>query len=240
MGGPAAVKMPADPKPYDSEETIAEGLERLQQEIDVLTGPLRHLQGLAVPRVLAVGTLVDPQVPVLALELLEPLSKGSSLSKQEQETLCAHLQAIHEAGVLHGDLRPDMIMRARSSSPGSSSMRICDFSHSVNASDLGRSALEYASEQKHFVRMLEGMAPRHGPRRPITGRLAACLGGATTAAGGNASVPSSIRMRCQRRQPFGPLPARFGQSMRRVHPSAFNLSKRLPCRTSGTFLRGIC
>lgn len=62
MGGPAAVKMPADPKPYDSEEAIAEGLERLQQEIDVLTGPLRHLQGLAVPRVLAVGTLVDPQV----------------------------------------------------------------------------------------------------------------------------------------------------------------------------------
>lgn len=66
MGGPAAVKMPADPKPYDSEETIAEGLERLQQEIDVLTGPLRHLQGLAVPRVLAVGTLVDPQVETSA------------------------------------------------------------------------------------------------------------------------------------------------------------------------------
>lgn len=183
-----------------------------------------------------------PQVPVLALELLEPLSKGSSLSKQEEEALCAHLQAIHEAGVLHGDLRPDMIMRAKSSSPSRSSLRICDFSHSVNESDLGRSAFEYASERKHFVRMLEGMAQRYGPKRPITGHLAACLGGATTAAGGsgNASVPSSIRMRHQRRQPFGPLQVKVDQSMRCVHPSAFNLPKRLPCGTSGTFLKGIC
>lgn len=60
MGVPSAVKMPADPSADEPASTTAQSLERLQHDIAMMTGPLRHLQGTAVPMMLASGTLADP------------------------------------------------------------------------------------------------------------------------------------------------------------------------------------
>lgn len=230
----AAVKMPVD-SGSDTAGAIADSQERLEREIFVLTGPLQHLQGSAVPRVIAVASLADSSSPVLAVELLDPLSRRSVLSRQEQAAACEQLQAIHAAGVLHGDLRPSMILRSRQSC-GNSSLRLSDFSHSM----LSPSASQCDSELQRFRQMLENMSQQHGPVQPVgvVHQPSAWPHEPPYGAGGlaTACTPSGKRVQHQRWQPPGPPPAKLGQSMRRAHHRACSLPQSLPSHGLGRIL----
>ena len=237
LGSLAAVKIPVDPEPDDTESMRAECLERLQCEIDMLTGPLKHLQGTVVPRVLAFGVLADPPVPVLAVELLEPLSEWSRLRRHEEDALCAQLQDIHAAGVLHNDLRSDMIFRARLGPGSSPSFRISDFSHSSLHSDDGSySSGDY--ELGLLKSIFERRQRRHGPVQPSPDPPTAPPADPNPAAGGRAAACSSSSMRThpRRQQQLAPSPVNLGLSVRRVRPAgpAHRLPGRLPSNGFGT------
>lgn len=64
---------------------------------------LEGLQGVRVPKLLALGRLPHSGVPVLALSLGEPMSK--QLLQQHAAGAEACLRGLHGAGVAHGDVR---------------------------------------------------------------------------------------------------------------------------------------
>ncbi|KAK9808360.1 hypothetical protein WJX73_006179 [Symbiochloris irregularis] len=130
-----------------SQPGTAQGLsrDRILKEYQILQGPLRPLQGSVVPEVYGCGSSFGQQVPFFVMQLLQ--SGGTiAVGYEERLGLLRAAAAIHAAGVLHGDLTPDAVMRL----PGSCDLRIMDFS-SVSLDPAPR---ECANELRCFAKLL--------------------------------------------------------------------------------------
>ncbi len=156
-GFPAVMKQPCD-KDMQDPEAHAETLARFRHEVAILTRRLRHLQGTAVPEVLAVGHAPGGTLPRIAVEDLVPLTQGVQLSQGEAQEAEALLGSIHSAGVLHGDVRPSMIFRTPQlkESNNVAGLRVSDFSHSR----LDPDSAEKQQEAREFSKLLASLQNR--------------------------------------------------------------------------------
>ena len=111
---------------------------------------LVHLWSQHVPKLRYWGTTCNGSVLVLATELLSGASlaqRGLMISQEAAQDALAALSAVHAAGVLHGDIRPENVMLL--SDDARPSVRLIDFgfAQDAQADRMGR-------ESKQFKQLL--------------------------------------------------------------------------------------
>ena len=111
---------------------------------------LVHLWSQHVPKLRYWGTTCNGSVLVLATELLSGASlaqRGLMNSQEAAQDALAALSAVHAAGVLHGDIRPENVMLL--SDDARPSVRLIDFgfAQDAQADRMGR-------ESKQFKQLL--------------------------------------------------------------------------------------
>ncbi|KAG0009888.1 hypothetical protein BGZ82_003787, partial [Podila clonocystis] len=103
----------------------------LLNEVDIYR-KLAFLQGIYLPRLLGSGYSTINFV--IILELAGPVAKLQDLSVDERWKIVKGLQAIHDAGVLHNDIRQGNILEHRCQD-GRREFRFVDFAWAENTTD---------------------------------------------------------------------------------------------------------
>ncbi|KAG0082598.1 hypothetical protein BGZ93_002353 [Podila epicladia] len=126
----------------------SQAAELMKHEIQVYRH-LQPLQGVFIPR-LHIGGLADCLEFVLVTEYVGKTIEELKLTFEDGETIIKCLAALHGAGVLHGNIRPENITRLHGDN-GMYEFRFIDFGFSK----IGAKRWEYRREMVDLARMLE-------------------------------------------------------------------------------------
>ncbi|KAG0082964.1 hypothetical protein BGZ92_011203 [Podila epicladia] len=126
----------------------SQAAELMKHEIQVYRH-LQPLQGVFIPR-LHIGGLADGLEFVLVTEYVGKTIEELKLTFEDGETIIKCLAALHGAGVLHGNIRPENITRLHGDN-GMYEFRFIDFGFSK----IGAKRWEYRREMVDLARMLE-------------------------------------------------------------------------------------
>ncbi|WVR09825.1 hypothetical protein IAU60_006901 [Kwoniella sp. DSM 27419] len=102
-------------EPEEGEFSCHDVRASIKRELDLLTGPLAPLQGIAVPKVLGVYAtcIEDTEVWAIMMEDCgEPVALDELLP-HDKTALLRLYSGLHDHGVLHGDVRPSNWLQAR-------------------------------------------------------------------------------------------------------------------------------
>lgn len=105
----------------------AVAVELMRQEIRIYHH-MQSLQGTHIPKLHFTG-IADGIEFVLVMEYVGKTIEKMKLSLEDCETIIAHMEALHDAGVVHGDIRPENITQLQKDD-GSHEYRFIDFGHS--------------------------------------------------------------------------------------------------------------
>lgn len=146
------VSSTCSPTPVDSSQLAAEAKENLRAalfEAEMYAGPLRSLQGTAVPRYFGVYSGADDEGRWLYALVLERVgraihrrrdgTKGSweALLPQQRRAVAALYAKVHAAGVVHGDIELRHVRTEVDSKGGRGGLRLIDFEGAREANKVG-------------------------------------------------------------------------------------------------------
>ena len=111
---------------------------------------LLHLWSKRVPKLCYWGTTCNSSVLVLATELLPgtSLAQHGLISQEAVQDALAALSAVHAAGMLHGDIRPENVMLLCDDARPCA--RLIDFGFAQDAQ-----ADKMSRERKQFMQLLD-------------------------------------------------------------------------------------
>ena len=114
---------------------------------------LVHLWSQHVPKLWYWGTTCNGSVLVLATELLPgaSLAQHGLISQEAAQDALAALGAVHAAGILHGDIRPENVMLLYNAAPPC--VRLIDFGYAQDAQ-----ADKMSRERQQFKQLLDKRA----------------------------------------------------------------------------------